>query len=35
MIYMGPNASGGVNLQGNPGGMVYLLPMTDPSPYSE
>jgi hypothetical protein len=34
MIYMGPNASGGVNLQGNPGGMVYLLPMADPSPYS-
>jgi Flp pilus assembly protein TadG len=34
MIYMGPNATGGVNLQGNPSGLVYLLPMTDPSPYS-
>jgi hypothetical protein len=34
MIYMGPNATGGVNLQGNPGSLVYMTPLTDPSPYS-
>jgi len=26
MIYMGPNASGGVNLQGNPGGWFTCCP---------
>ena len=34
MIYMGPNADNGLNLQGNPSGLVYLQPLTDPSPYS-
>jgi hypothetical protein len=34
MIYMGPNATGGINLQGNPGSLVYLEPLTAPSPYS-
>jgi hypothetical protein len=34
MIYMGPNATTGLNLQGNPSSLVYLNPMTDPSPYS-
>jgi hypothetical protein len=34
MIYMGPNASSGLNLQGNSTGLVYLQPLTDPSPYS-
>jgi hypothetical protein len=34
MIYMGPNASNGLNLQGNSNGLVYLQPLTDPSPYS-
>jgi hypothetical protein len=34
MIYMGPNATNGINLQGNPSSLVYLLPLTDPSPYS-
>jgi hypothetical protein len=34
MIYMGPNATGGINLQGNPGGLVYLQPLTAPSPYA-
>jgi len=34
MIYMGPNANNGLNLQGNPSGLVYLQPLTDPSPYS-
>jgi hypothetical protein len=33
MIYMGPNASG-LNVQGNSSGLVYLQPLTDPSPYS-
>src|SRR5260370_877055 len=31
---MGPNATGGLNLQGNSNGLVYLQPLTDPSPYS-
>jgi hypothetical protein len=34
MIYMGPNASNGLNLQGNNNSLVYLVPLTDPSPYS-
>jgi hypothetical protein len=34
MIYMGPYATGGLNLQGNPGSLVYLQPLTNPSPYS-
>jgi hypothetical protein len=34
MFYMGPNATGGLNLQGNSTGLVYLQPLTDPSPYS-
>jgi hypothetical protein len=34
MFYMGPNATTGLNLQGNPGSLVYLLPLTNPSPYS-
>jgi Flp pilus assembly protein TadG len=33
MIYMGPNG-GGINLQGNSSSLVYLQPLTDPSPYS-
>jgi Flp pilus assembly protein TadG len=33
MIYVGPYG-GGINLQGNPGGLVYLQPLTSPSPYS-
>src|SRR5260370_15812042 len=31
---MGPNATGGLNLQGNSNGLVYLQPLTDPSPYA-
>ena len=34
MFYMGPNATSGLNLQGNSTGLVYLQPLTDPSPYS-
>jgi hypothetical protein len=34
MFYMGPNATSGLNLQGNPGSLVYLQPLTAPSPYS-
>jgi hypothetical protein len=34
MFYMGPNANGGFNMQGNSSSLVYLLPLTDPSPYS-
>jgi hypothetical protein len=34
MFYMGPNASSGLNLQGNPSSLVYLQPLTDPSPYA-
>ena len=34
MIYMGPNASDGLNLQGNNNSLVYLIPLADPSPYS-
>jgi hypothetical protein len=34
MIYMGPNATGGVNLQGSPSSLVYLQALTAPSPYS-
>jgi hypothetical protein len=34
MFYMGPNATNGLNLQGNSNGLVYLQPLTDPSPYA-
>jgi hypothetical protein len=34
MFYMGPNATNGLNLQGNSNSLVYLLPLTDPSPYA-
>lgn len=34
MFYVGPNATSGINIQGNSSSLVYMVPLTDPSPYS-
>src|SRR5262249_23575481 len=34
MFYIGPNATNGINIQGNSSSLVYMVPLTDPSPYS-